>query len=113
MVYCILVTSIAVQVLVEHTSQIKESIIELDYLAIKMLEKCIITETKKREITDSRTGLSTDQRMDQLLDILHVTVKVNEKLFGWFIQVLKDYNTVLSMATADKLMNRYDELMYQ
>lgn len=78
-----------------------------------MLEKYLITEIKKKEITDTRTGLSTDQRMDLLLDILKDTVKVDGTLFGWFVQVLRDYGTVLSTSTTDILMNRYDELMNQ
>ena len=76
-----------------------------------MLEKHIISDTQRREVMDSMSGRTTDQRLDQLLDILRTTVKVDESIFDWFIQVLRDYSTVLSMNTADKLKARYDGLL--
>ena len=106
-------SDIAHKVLTENISTLVKTDIQLEYLANKMLEKRIINDDEKREVIDTRTGLSTDQRRDLLVDKLRATVKSDGSVFGWFIQVLKDYNTVLSVNTADKLMVRYDELNQQ
>lgn len=105
-----LVTNVAYKVIVETTSFIKDSQIGLEFLADKMLEKRIISEERKREVTDRMIGLSTDERIGLLLDTLRTSVKVDESIFGWFVQVLLDYNTVLTKNTADMLKKQYNEI---
>ena len=85
---------VAYEVLSANTSMIKESAIDLMYLADKMLEGEIITEEEKRAVIDRSTGRTTDERMDMLLNSLKSTVKFDGATFGWFLQVLEDIGTI-------------------
>lgn len=92
----------------ENTFLIKESGIKLDDLATKMLEKGIINESDRKDIVDIRRGLPDSQRIDELLSTLRETVGKNGSIFGWFIQALRDNNTILSCNAADKLITLYN-----
>ena len=84
--------------------------IDLMYLADKMVERGVMTDDQKRSILDSMTGLTKVERMDKLLNILKDTVAVDGSIFTWFIQILIDYDTVLSKIGAEKLKKKYDEV---
>lgn len=90
---------------------IKESSIGLMYLADKMVVNGIITDKEKSTIVSDRmTGLSKDERMEELLKELKKAVKQNGAIFMWFIKILKDYDTVVSKAVAENLMKQYTEV---
>lgn len=99
------------EVLTEHVTSINEHVISLDYLVAKMLEKKIITDAQRRKITDRMTGLSTDERIDNLLDILIATVKADKSVFHWFMEIFREYDTILSVRVADQMEARYYELV--
>lgn len=104
---------IAHKVLTVSTSLIKESPIGLDYLADKMLENNIINEAEKGRVSDRMNGRTANERMDELLAFLKATVKLDGTVFGWFIKVLRDKDTVSSKAVAKQLEDKYTELSRQ
>lgn len=99
---------IAYQVLTDNDSLIKNSRIPPEVLAHKMLENKIITKREKRElVTDNEAGFSTDWQRDKLLDILRDTAKFDGSVFEWFIKVLEDHNTRISMKIAQNFREQY------
>ena len=89
--------------------QIRDSQINPLDLATKFVEKRIINDAKKREITDAKHGLTYDERLDKLLDQLKVTVNVDGAVFGVFIEILKDFNTLITDHLASNLLQKYEE----
>lgn len=98
------------KVLTENTLLIKDSQISLEYLADKMLERRVINDVQKGDIMDRMTGQFTRERIGKLLDILKVAVNADVSLFDWFVQVLREYKTVLTVKLAEKLEDRHKEL---
>ena len=108
---CILIGTyrpdVAHEVMTENTSSIKSTGIDLYFLADKLLQKKIINERKKRAVTDRFTGRTEDERMDELLHILMTSIKVEGKVFGIFLEILKEEDTLVSISIADKLLAEY------
>ena len=50
---------------------------------------------------------TTDQRMDELLDIVKESIEVEGKVFGYILEILKDEDTILTRKLYDDMMNRY------
>ena len=85
--------------------------IDLMYLADEMVKKGVMTDDKKRSIVvDRMTGLSEVRRMDELLNILKDAVQLDGSVFTWLIQILKEYDTLISISIAKKLQEKYDEV---
>ena len=85
--------------------------INLTHFADKMVEKGVMTDDEKRSIVGDRmTGLTEVERKNKLLNILKDTVAVDGSIFTWFIQILEDYDTMLSKSIANKLKKKYDEV---
>ena len=103
-------TIVASKVLSKNNEMIKDSI-GLMHLADKMVENDIITDKEKSTIVSDRmSGLSKDERMEELLKELKKAVKQNGAIFMWFIKMLKDYDTVVSKAIAENLMKQYTKV---
>lgn len=102
---------VACEVLRANMSMIKEAHISLDMLIDRMFQEGIISNEDKREITDERSGLKNDQRMDKLLQILQSTVSLDldGSTFTWFIEVLRDLGAKRMTGLADKLEREYQE----
>ena len=93
----------------ENISSIKNSGIDLIFLADKLLEKKIINERKKKAATDRLTGGTENERMDELLHILMKSIEVEGKeVFDIFLEILKKEDTRLSLRLAKKLSDAYD-----
>ena len=90
---CILIGTfrpeVAYKVMTECTSQLKCRI-DLYTLVEKLLEKKIINAKQKSKATNELSGRTTDQRMDELLDIVKESFEVEEKVFGFILKILKD-----------------------
>ena len=90
---CILIGTfrpeVAYKVMTECTSQLKRRI-DLYTLVEKLLEKKIINAKQKSKATNELSGHTTDQRMDELLDIVKESFEVEEKVFGFILKILKD-----------------------
>lgn len=100
-------SEIAHQVIVESISQIKEAQIDLVSFANKLLEKKIINENERKEAIDKLTGSSADDRMVKLLDIVKVSIKLKGKVFGDFLEILKEEGNIRTEALAEKLEKNY------
>ena len=90
----------------ECTSKIKRRI-DLVTLAEKLIEKKIISTKQKSKAIDERSGRTTDQRMDELLDIVKESIEVEGKVFGYILEILKDEDTILTNKLYDDMMSRY------
>ena len=91
----------------ECTADIKSCRIDLYSLAEKLLEKKIINLKQKSKATDENTGHLYDRRIDELLEIIKASVKVEGKVFGYILEILKDEDTILTNKLHDDMMNRY------
>ena len=107
---CILIgafrSDAAYRVMTECTSQLKRRI-HLYSLAEKLSEKKIINPKQKSKATDELSGRTTDQRMDELLDIVKESIEVEGKVFGYILEILKDEDTILTNTLYDDMMKRY------
>ena len=92
----------------ENFTLIKSSGIDLYFLADKLLENKIINERKKKAVTDRHTGRTEKERMDELLHILMKSIKVEERVFDIFLEILGKEDTILSLRLAKKLSDAYD-----
>ena len=91
----------------DNITLIKSTGIDLVFLADKLLEKKIINERKKKAVIDWFTACTEDKRMDELLHALMTSIKVEGKVFGIFLEILKEEDTLASIKVADKLLAEY------
>ena len=91
----------------ECSSDIKSCMVDLHFLSEKLLEKKIINLRQKKKVTDENTGHSYDQRMDELLEIIKVSIKAQGKVFGYILEILKGEDTIVTNTLYDDMMNRY------
>ena len=94
----------------ECTGMIKE-ILDLNTLVNKLLEKRIINERQKNQITDQHCGLTADQRMDKLLSLVKASIQVNGKVFQLFVEIIKQENTIITDSLAQTLIDNYKRLL--
>ena len=110
---CILIgrfrPDVAYRVMLECTEKIKD-VLRLDSLANKLVEKRIINEKKKNEITDQSCGLTADQRMDKLLCIVKASIKEDGEDFELFIEIIKQEDTRRADRLAQTLLDTYERL---
>ena len=99
--------AVAHEVMTDNITLIKRAGIGLVLLADKLLEKKIINERQKKAVTDRFTGRTEDERMDDLLHTLMTSIKVEGKVFGIFLEILKEEDTLVSISLADKLLADY------
>ena len=93
----------------ECTSAFKHCGIDLHFLAEKLLEKRIINNRQKNKATDEHSGRTTDQRMDQLLDIIKDSVQQEGKVFEYILEILKDEDTILANKLYDDMISKYEQ----
>ena len=98
---------VAHEVMTENITLIKSAGIDHVFLADKLLEKKIINERQKKAVIDQFTGRTEEERMDELLSILISAIKVEGKVFGIFLEILKEEDTLVSISLADKLLADY------
>ena len=94
----------------ECTGMIKE-ILDLNTLVDKLLEKRIINERQKNQITDQHCGLTADQRMDKLLSLVKASIQVNGQVFHLFVEIIKQENTIITDSLAQTLLDNYKRLL--
>ena len=91
----------------KNISLIKSAEIDPVFLADKLLEKKIINERQRQTVTDRFTGRTEDERMDALLNTLMTSIKLEGKVFGIFLEILKEEDTLMLISLADKLLADY------
>ena len=94
----------------ESTKMIKE-LLDLNTLVQKLLEKRIINERQKSQITDQHCGLTADQRMDKLLSLVKASIQVNGQVFHLFVEIIKQENTIITDSLAQTLLDDYKRLL--
>ena len=102
---------VAYRVMTENIALIKDTKVNLQFLADKLLEKEIIDASEKGEVTDEHSGRTVDQRMDKLLEFLTASIRLDGEDFGVFLDILKDQNNKRYTNLAKRLMNVYKEKM--
>ena len=94
----------------ECTGMIKE-MLDLNTLVDKLLEKRIINERQKNQITDEHCGLTADQRMDKLLSLVKASIQVNGQVFHLFVEIIKQENTIITDSLAQTLLDNYKRFL--
>ena len=92
----------------ENIVLIKEIQIDLHFLADKLLEKNIINGRERSQVTDEHCGLTADQRLHKLLNIIIGTIRVDGEVFGIFLDILREEGTRRTIKLADKLIEKYN-----
>ena len=92
--------------LVKCTSAIVESTIEPIVLARRLVSEEIISEDVYKIIKDKKTGDTSADRLDLLLDDLKDHVKHNVSAFIVFLDILRD-DSLNRQDLADKIMSKY------
>ena len=94
----------------ECTGMIKEWL-DLNTLVNKLLEKRVINERQKNQITDQHCGLTADQRMDKLLSLVKASIQVNGQVFHLFVEIIKQENTIITDSLAQTLLDNYKRFL--
>ena len=94
----------------ECTGTIKERV-GLYPLIDRLVEKRMISDTEKGQIIDTSTGLTANQRMDELLSLVKASVREDGEDFGLFLEIIKQENTRRADRLAQTLLNNYKRLL--
>ena len=94
----------------ECTSLIKNCGINIYFLVDKLLEHNIINSREKRGITDGYTKQTAGERMDELLHIISSSISMEGEVFGIFLDILREEGTRRTIALADKLIEKYNNI---
>ena len=90
----------------ECTGMIKDKL-DLATLVDKLLEKRMINEREKNKVLDKRRGLTTNQRMDELLSLVKASIREDGEDFGLFLEIIKQENTRRTDRLAQTLLDNY------
>lgn len=102
-------SDIACKAITACTEIIKNGL-SLDSLVEKLVEERIINDKDKSDILDTYSGLTANQRMDKVLDLVKKSIKVNGDDFGLFIEIIRKEDTKRADSIAAKLLDTYNEL---
>lgn len=107
--HCIIIgifrSDLACEVMTENITLIKSYGIDLQFLADKFLEKKVINSRERKEVTDHPSGHVAH---DKIFDILITSISVEGDVFGIFIDLLKEEDTIRINKLAKLLMNAYE-----
>ena len=62
----------------------------------------------KDSIIDTSTGLTANQRMDELLSLVKASIREDGEDFGLFLEIIKQENTRRADRLAQTLLNNYN-----
>ena len=99
------------QALVKCTSAIVESTIEPIILARRLSIKEIISEDVYKIVKDKKTGDTSTDRLEYILDDLKDHIKHNANAFMIFLDILRD-DSLNQQDLADKIMSKYEGMIY-
>ena len=99
------------QALVKCTSAIVESTIEPIILARSLIIKEIISEDVYKIVKDKKTGDTSTDRLEYILDDLKDHIKHNANAFMIFLDILRD-DSLNQQDLADKIMSKYEGMIY-
>ena len=104
-------SDVARRALVKCTSAIVESTIEPITLARKLVEEEVISESVYKVVKDKKTGDTSENRLELILDDLKDRVKHNVSAFMIFLDILRD-DSLNRQDLADKIMSKYKGMIY-
>ena len=99
------------QALVKCTSAIVESTIEPIILARRLIIKEIISEDVYKIVKDKKTGDTSTDRLEYILDDLKDHIIHNANAFMIFLDILRD-DSLNQQDLADKIMSKYEGMIY-
>ena len=97
--------------LVQCTDIIVESNIDPITLARRLYSKEIISEDVYKIVKDKKTGYTSTDRLDYILDDLKDRVKHDASAFTFFLDILRD-DSFNRQDLADKIMSKYKGMIY-
>ena len=97
--------------LVKCTNIIVESNIDPIALARRLHSEEIISEDVYKIVKDKKTGDTSTDRLDYILDDLKDHVKHNASTFKIFLDILRD-DSLNQQDLADKIMSKYKGMIY-
>ncbi|XP_019861501.1 PREDICTED: uncharacterized protein LOC109589974 [Amphimedon queenslandica] len=103
-------SDIAHRVMIECTGTIKENV-GLYPLIDRLVEKRIISDTEKGRIIDTSTGLTANQRMDELLNLVKASIRENGEDFRLFLELIEQEDTKRADRLALTLLENYKKLL--
>ena len=86
-----------------NTRLIIEADIDVQELADKLLERGIINEGERRKATDRLCGMTAEERLGRLLEVIRASVKLNGNVFDQFVNILEENGSVRMIALANQL----------
>ena len=98
------------RVLLKCTSAIVESTIEPFVLARRLVSEEVISDDVYKIIEDKKTGDTSADHLDYILDDLKDHVKHNVSAFIIFLDILRD-DSLNRHDLADKIMSKYKGMM--
>ena len=104
-------SDVARRALVKCTSAIVESTLDPIVLARRLVSEEIISEVVYKIIKDKKTGDTSADRLDLILDDLKDHVKHNVSAFIIFLDILRN-DTLNRQDLADKIMSKYKGMIY-
>ena len=102
-------SDVAYEAITACTEIIKNGL-SLESLVDKLLEERIINDKEKSDILDTYSGLTANQRMDKVLDIVKKSIKVDGDKFGLFIEIIGKEDTERAEIIVEKLRDTYNKL---
>ena len=97
--------------LVQFTDTIVESNIDPVVLARKLYSKEIVSENVYKTVKDKKTGDTSANRLDYILENLRDLVKHNANAFMIFLDILRD-GSLNKEDLACKIMSKYKGMIY-
>ena len=104
-------SDVARRALLKCTSVIVESTIEPIVLARRLVEEEVISENVYKIVKDQKTGATSTERLDLILDDLKDHVKDNVNAFQIFLDILRDVS-LNQQYLADKIISKYKGMIY-
>ena len=101
-----LTSDIARRALLKCTSAFVESTIEPFALAMRLVEKEVISENVYKIVKDKKTGATGAERLDLILDDVKDHVNLNAEAFKIFLDILRD-DSLNRHDLADIIMSKY------
>ena len=98
------------KVLVQCTDIIVESSIDPFALARKLYSKEVISEGTYRTVKDKKTGDSSQDRIELILDDIKDRVSQNCNILTYFLKILKD---LTHEDLADTIVQKYTGMLYR
>ncbi|XP_019861688.1 PREDICTED: uncharacterized protein LOC109590207 [Amphimedon queenslandica] len=100
-------SDIAHRVMTECTPLIKDCGTDIHFLVDKLLQYKIVNVREKRRIVARE---SDDERIDELLHIILSSICMDGKVFGIFLDILREEDTLRTIKLANELIQKYDFL---